>query len=131
MIRRTSKASNKNYNSEYFKYNTETDTYSCPQENILRSNGSTYKGRNYKFKQYKTNKCKTYPAKVLCTTSKGNGEMLQRSEFRKYIEKNVCQVLKKPKAYKKRQAIVENHKTTMGCLAILPLKRQYKQQVLM
>ncbi|QCX37333.1 IS1182 family transposase [Aureibaculum algae] len=107
-IGRASQAPDPSYNSEYFEYNKESDTYLCPQGNILKSNGSTYKGRNYRFKQYKTNKCKTCPARDLCTTSKVNGKVLQRSEFQKYIEENARQVLKNPKAYKKRQAIVEH-----------------------
>lgn len=107
-IGRASQAPDPSYNSEHFKYNKESDTYLCPQGNILKSNGSTYKGRNYRFKQYKTNKCKTCPVRDLCTTSKVNGKILQRSEFQKYIEENARQVLKNPKAYKKRQAIVEH-----------------------
>ncbi|MEW4923667.1 transposase [Algibacter sp. 2305UL17-15] len=58
--------------------------------------------------QYKTNQCKSCPVRDLCTTSKVNGKVLQRSEFQKYIEENAQQVLKNPKAYKKRQAIVEH-----------------------
>ncbi|OEJ98620.1 transposase [Flavivirga aquatica] len=107
-IGRASQAPDPNYNSEHFKYNKENDTYMCPQGNILKSNGSTYKGRNYRFKQYKTNQCKSCPVRDLCTTSKVNGKVIQRSEFQKYIEENAQQVLKNPKAYKKRQAIVEH-----------------------
>ncbi|OEJ98635.1 transposase [Flavivirga aquatica] len=107
-IGRASQAPDPNYNSEHFKYNKENDTYMCPQGNILKSNGSTYKGRNYRFKQYKTNQCKSCPVRDLCTTSKVNGKIIQRSEFQKYIEENAQQVLKNPKAYKKRQAIVEH-----------------------
>lgn len=58
-IGRASQAPDPNYNSEHFKYNKENDTYTCPEGNILKSNGSTYKARNYHFKQYKTNRCKT------------------------------------------------------------------------
>ncbi|WP_066225038.1 IS1182 family transposase [Formosa haliotis] len=107
-IGRASQAPDPNYNSEHFKYNKEHDTYTCPQGNILKSNGSTYKGRNYRFKQYKTNKCKACPARALCTTSKANGKVVQRSEFHKYIEANAKSVLQNPDAYKKRQAIVEH-----------------------
>lgn len=105
---RASQAPDPSYNSGHFKYNKENDTYLCPQGNVLKSNGSTYKGRNYRFKQYKTNKCKSCPARDLCTTSKANGKVLQRSGFQKYIEENARQILKNPKSYKKRQAIVEH-----------------------
>lgn len=107
-IGRASQAPDPNYNSEHFKYNKENDTYTCPEGNTLKSNGSTYKGRNYRFKQYKTNKCKTCPVRALCTTSKVNGKVVQRSEFHQYIEANAKRVLQNPDAYKKRQAIVEH-----------------------
>lgn len=107
-IGRASQAPDPNYNSEHFKYNQENDTYTCPQENTLKSNGSTYKGRNYRFKQYKTNKCRTCPARALCTSSKVNGKVVQRSEYHQYIEENAQRVLQNPDAYKKRQAIVEH-----------------------
>ncbi|MCL5129780.1 transposase, partial [Algibacter sp. L4_22] len=96
------------YNSEHFKYSKENDTYTCPQGNILKTNGSTYKARNYRFKQYKTNTCKNCPVRALCTTSKVNGKVVQRSEFHRYIEANAQSVLQNPDAYKKRQAIVEH-----------------------
>tara|TARA_R110002012_G_C11618898_1_gene608773 strand:- start:125 stop:1639 length:1515 start_codon:yes stop_codon:yes gene_type:complete len=107
-IGRASQAPDPNYNSEYFKYNKDHDTYTCPEGNILKSNGSTYKARNYRFKQYKTNKCKTCPVRILCTTSKVNGKVVQRSEFHQYIEANAQRVFRNPDAYKKRQAIVEH-----------------------
>ena len=46
--------------------------------------------------------------RALCTTSKVNGKVLQRSEFHQYIEQNAKRVAQNPKAYKKRQAIVEH-----------------------
>lgn len=107
-IGRASQAPDPNYNSEHFSYNKQTDTYICPQGNMLKSNGSTYKGRNYRFKQYKTNKCRKCPVKALCTTSIANGKVIQRSEFHQYIEENAQRVLQNPDAYKKRQAIVEH-----------------------
>jgi transposase len=104
-IGRASQAPDPNYNSENFKYNKQDDTYMCPQGNILKSNGSFYKGRNYRFKQYKTKKCKTCPVRHLCTTAKANGKVIQPSEFQQYIEQNAQRVLQNHKAYKKRQAI--------------------------
>nr|WP_317124804.1 transposase [Aureibaculum luteum] len=112
-IGRASQAPDPKYNSEYFVYKQQEDTYTCPQGNLLKSNGSTYKGRNYRFKQYKTNKCKNCPVRVLCTTSKINGKVIQRSEFTPYIEQNAKRVLENPQAYKRRQAIVEHPYGTM------------------
>src|SRR5690606_34091899 len=107
-IGRASQAPDPGYNSENFIYNKQQDTYTCPQGNTLKSNGSTYKERNYRYKQYKTNKCKKCPVRDLCTTSKINGKVIQRSKFQQYIEDNAQRILKNPTAYKKRQAIVEH-----------------------
>jgi transposase len=112
-IGRASQAPDPSYNSEHFTYNKETDSYTCPEGNTLKSNGSTYKGRNYRFKQYKTNKCKNCPVRALCTTAKANGKVIQRSEFHQYIEQNAKRVLKNTEVYKKRQAIVEHPYGTM------------------
>ena len=46
--------------------------------------------------------------RALCTTSKVNGKVIQRSEFHQYIEENTQRVLQNPDAYKKRQDIVEH-----------------------
>lgn len=107
-IGRASQAPDTNYNSEHFAYSKENDTYTCPQGNILKSNGSTYKGNNYRFKQYKTNKCKKCPVRDLCTTAKANGKTIQRSEYQHYVEQNALRMQQHPKAYRKRQAIVEH-----------------------
>src|SRR5690606_19253273 len=107
-IGRASQAPDPNYNSEHFNYNKQDDTYTCPQGHLLKSNGSTYKGRNYCFKQYKTKACKNCPVRDLCTTSIVNGKVIQRSQFQQYIEQNAKRVVLNPEAYKKRQAIVEH-----------------------
>jgi transposase len=103
-----SKAPDPRYNSANFKYDRDNDTYTCPEDNELKSNGSWYKGNNYHFKQYKTNKCKNCPVRTLCTAAKANGKILQRSEFHNYVEDNAERVANNPQAYKRRQAIVEH-----------------------
>jgi hypothetical protein len=107
-IGRASQAPNPNYNAEYFRYQEETDSYTCPQNHKLISNGNWYKARNYRFKQYKTKACKACPVRSQCTTARQNGKILQRSEFTKYIEQNKRTVTKYPETYKKRQALVEH-----------------------
>jgi transposase len=42
----TSQAPNHNYNFEHFKYDQESDTYTCPQEEKLITNGTCYKEKN-------------------------------------------------------------------------------------
>lgn len=112
-IGRKSQAPDTDYNVEHFKYDKTSDSYRCPQGHKLVSNGNWYKARNYKFKQYKTAACKNCPVRSQCTTSKANGKIVQRSEYKEYIERNVQRVRLRPDIYKKRQAIVEHPYGTM------------------
>lgn len=107
-IGRASQAPDPLYNSEHFEYSAADDTYTCPEGNLLKSNGSWYKGRNYYFKQYKTKACKDCPVRNRCTSAKANGKILQRSEFTQYIEHNAQRIKASGDTYKKRQAIVEH-----------------------
>lgn len=112
-IGRKSQAPNTAYNVEHFKYHKTADYYRCPQGHKLTSNGNWYKARNYKFKQYKTGACKNCPVRSQCTSSKVNGKIVQRSEYKQYIERNMHRVELLPDIYKKRQAIVEHPYGTM------------------
>ncbi|MBP2831274.1 IS1182 family transposase [Aquimarina sp. U1-2] len=112
-IGRKSQAPDPAYNAENFDYDPTTDTYTCPQGNILTSNGSWYRARNYRFKQYKTKACKECPVRASCTTATQNGKIIQRSEFTPYIEQNKAHVTENQELYKKRQAIVEHPFGTM------------------
>jgi len=107
-IGRKSQAPDPAYNVEHFKYDKASDSYQCPQGHELKSNGNWYKARNYKFKQYKTSACKNCPVRSLCTTSKANGKIVQRTGYKEYIEANIKRVQQQPEIYKKRQAIVEH-----------------------
>jgi len=108
----TSQAPNHEYNYEYFRYDTLTDTYTCPQGQILRTNGSWYKeltssGNTILFKQYKTKACKLCPARSECTRSK-TARLIHRSEFAEYYEVNRINFEEKEHLYKRRQSIVEH-----------------------
>jgi transposase len=81
----TSQAPNYDYNYENFIFDKEADTYSCPQNQTLRTNGSWYKeytssGNIILFKQYKTKACKLCQARSECTRSK-TARLIHRSEF--------------------------------------------------
>lgn len=112
-IGRKSQAPDTDYNVEHFQYDKASDSYRCPQDHKLLSNGNWYKARNYKFKQYKTAACKNCPVRSQCTTSKANGKIVQRSEYKEYMERNAQRVRLRPDIYKKRQAIVEHPYGTM------------------
>jgi transposase len=108
----TSQAPNQDYNFEYFKYDQKSDSYTCPQGEVLRTNGTWYKERSRRdnlivFKQYKTRSCKTCPVHTQCTRSK-DGRVLSRTTFAEYYEKNRKTYQQKEHLYKRRQAIVEH-----------------------
>jgi transposase len=108
----TSQAPDPMFNYEFFSYNTEDDTYTCPGGEILRTNGSWYKqlsssGSISWFKQYKTKACRNCPLRLQCTKSKKE-RLIQRSEYAEYYERNHINIQQKEHLYKRRQAIVEH-----------------------
>ena len=108
----TSQAPNHNYNYEYFRYDNVTDSYTCPQGQILRTNGTWHKeltssGNVILFKQYRTRACKLCPARSECTRSK-TARLIHRSEFAEYYEANRINFKEKEHIYKRRQTIVEH-----------------------
>src|SRR5665647_1795303 len=108
----TSQAPNPLFNYEFFRYNKEDDTYTCPGGQVLRTNGSWYKQRSGSgsiswFKQYKTKACRKCPSRSQCTRSEKE-RLIQRSEYADYYEANRVNVKEKEQLYKRRQAIVEH-----------------------
>jgi transposase len=108
----TSQAPDPNYNFEHFKYDEVADTYTCPQGEVLRTNGTWYKELNRRdnvitFKQYKTRSCKLCQVRSQCTRSK-NARILSRSAFTEYYERNRRSLEGKELLYKRRQTIVEH-----------------------
>lgn len=103
-----------NYDVEHFDYDPKTDTYTCPQGNMLRTTGYWHVANNrsgqpaYRFRNYTTPLCKTCKVRPSCTRSAANGKQVRRSEFAGNIENNKERVLKSEKLYKWRQAIVEH-----------------------
>ncbi len=108
--RTSSNAPDDNYNMDRFTYNELNDTYTCPQHQILTTNGNWYqknKDRNhYVVKHYKTNACPACPARELCTKNL-KGRVIERSEHAPYIEINKQNIEANPEVYKKRQSIAE------------------------
>jgi len=108
----TSQAPNHEYNYEHFMYDETADTYTCPQDQVLGTNGAWYKeltssGNIIWFKQYKTRSCKFCQARSECTRSK-TARLIHRSEFAGYYEVNSRNFKEKEHLYKRRQAIVEH-----------------------
>ena len=105
-------APDKNYNLSEFKYNHTKDTYKCPANQTLITNGNWYLKRVYRVKQYKTKSCKECPVKSSCTSARGQ-RIIERHEFAQALERNKIAQELNPQIYKQRQAIVEHPFGTM------------------
>jgi len=99
------------YDVANFSYDQESDTYTCPEQQVLKTNGNWYKKNNGKsvtnVKHYKTSSCENCPVRNLCTKNP-DGRLITRSEYAEYIEQNKRNVEAEPEIYKKRQSIVEH-----------------------
>ncbi|NTS44027.1 IS1182 family transposase, partial [Flavisolibacter sp. BT320] len=97
------------YNVEHFHYDEKADTYTCPQGDVLHTNGNWYvkSDHGYVVKHYKTAKCMTCPAFALCTKNK-LGRLIERSEYQEAVEQNRRNIERDMATYKKRQAIIEH-----------------------
>lgn len=99
------------YNVSNFKYDNVNDTFTCPQGEILTTNGRWYRRDNGKsfrqMKHYKTKACYACPVNNLCTKNKA-GRLIERSEHAPYIDQNRLNIETNPDTYKRRQAIVEH-----------------------
>ena len=104
-------APDENYNFSQFKYDETNDTYTCPQQKVLTTNGNWYQKNKERYlylaKHYKTNGCLSCPARELCTKNL-KGRWIERSEYAPYIEQNRLNIAANPATYKKRQGIVEH-----------------------
>src|SRR5215216_4610726 len=99
------------YNFDKFIYNNNDDTYTCPQQQTLITNGNWYQKSKQRYiyyvKHYKTHVCATCPALSQCTKNK-KGRLLERSEYQPYVEQNKQNIEANTETYKKRQAIIEH-----------------------
>ena len=92
---------------DQFEYNPQSDTYTCPGQEVLITNGSYYNKGGYKIKQYKTKACKSCSIKQQCTQNK-TGRLIERSEYQQVIEENRDRVMADPDYYRTRQQITEH-----------------------
>ena len=100
-------APNREYNVEKFIFDKTTDCYTCPQGEILTTNGRWHQAETYRFKRYTTTACKTCPAKPECSKAKC-GKAIQRSEFQELVDNNKKRIIQNKELYRKRQQIVEH-----------------------
>lgn len=99
------------FDVEHFKYNKEDDTYTCPANETLSTNGNWYSKKNGKsitqMKHYKTNACLTCTLFDKCTKNK-KGRLIERSEHADLIYQNKVRIENNYEVYRRRQAIVEH-----------------------
>ena len=96
-----------------FEYNKKTDTYKCPNNEILTGTGNIYNKGNHKVKHYKNFKaCQGCPLRGKCTTAK-NGRLIERSIYQEALERNAMRVNQNPDYYRLRQQITEHQFGTL------------------
>jgi transposase len=102
-------APDERYNVEHFVYNAVADSYTCPQGEVLNTNGNWYvkSDHGYQVKHYKTPHCTTCAVFALCTKNK-KGRLIERSEHQGYVDQNKVNIVRDAATYKKRQAIIEH-----------------------
>ena len=107
----SSNAPDEKYNMSHFTYDELNDTYTCPQNHILKTNGNWYKkntgNTHYFVNHYKTNACSQCHVRNSCTKNP-KGRVIERSEYAPYIEINRKNIEANPQIYKKRQSIIEH-----------------------
>mgnify|MGYP000675193498 CR=1 FL=1 len=96
-----------------FQYDTENDTYTCPDGKILVTNGTVYDKAGYKVKHYKNRQaCKECHVRHLCTKNK-NGRFIERGIYQEVLEQNKKRVDDHPQYYRLRQQITEHQFGTL------------------
>lgn len=99
------------FDVEYFKYDKTTDSYTCPANEILTTNGNWYNKTNgksiTKMKHYKTNACLSCEFFFQCTKNK-KGRLIERSQYADLIYQNKVRIENNYEIYRRRQAIVEH-----------------------
>lgn len=109
---------NPDYAMQCFKYNEQTDCYTCPAGETMITNGRWYNkslknGRkSYRVKHYKTKACKQCKLRSECTSNK-YGRVIERTEYAKYVARNNQRVWNNPLYYRQRQQIIEHQFGTL------------------
>ena len=99
------------FDVEYFKYNKTADSYTCPAQETLTTNGNWYAKKNgksiTKTKHYKTSACLNCKLFTKCTKN-AKGRLIERSQYAYLIYQNKVRIENNYEVYRRRQAIVEH-----------------------
>lgn len=100
------------YNMNEFVYDTEHDTYTCPANQVLQTNGHICKKRKHRVKRYYTKQCNGCEIREKCTKNK-KGRFIERSIYQEALEENEKRVNQNPEYYRQRQQITEHQFGTL------------------
>lgn len=100
------------YNMNEFVYNAEHDTYTCPANQVLHTNGNICKKRKHRVKRYYTKACDGCKLREMCTKNK-MGRFIERSIYQEALEENEKRVNENPEYYRQRQQITEHQFGTL------------------
>jgi len=95
-----------------FKYDPVKDTYTCPANEVLYTNGNIYKKREHRVKHYKTKACNGCNIRGLCTENK-RGRFIERGIYQEALDENELRVKQNPDYYRLRQQITEHQFGTL------------------
>lgn len=107
-----SSADNGLYNMNEFLYDSQTDTYRCPANEVLHTNGFICKKRKHRVKRYYTKSCEGCTLRDKCTKNK-KGRYIERSIYQEALEANEKRVGSNPNYYRQRQQITEHQFGTL------------------
>ncbi len=118
-ISSASMAPDPGYNVSEFLYDAVQHSYTCPQNQVLKTNGTWYKkdrnapGRKHTapilVQHFKTSACKQCPALNNCTKNTGGrGRVIERSQYQNYADQNKINIQNNENLYRKRQQLVEH-----------------------
>lgn len=101
------------YSMNIFQYDAQNNEYTCPNNQILSTNGTVYQKGKHKVKHYKNRQaCKACVIRNECTKNK-NGRFIERSIYQEALEENEKRVKENPEYYRLRQQITEHQFGTL------------------
>ena len=100
------------YNMNEFVYDAQNDTYTCPADQVLHTNGNICKKRKHRVKRYYTKGCNGCSLRDNCTKNK-MGRYIERSIYQEALEENEKRVNQNPEYYRLRQQITEHQFGTL------------------
>ncbi len=101
------------YLVDKFSYDAQTDSYTCPQGQLLTTKGTWHRKKrdlniSYQFKKYRSPACRSCPVRNQCTGRHDGTREIERSEFADAVAQNAANYRQYKELYRKRQEINEH-----------------------